>query len=219
MVPLIKRCTHKCLHLPSGRKLEDVTVIIKALGLIGDFEADRFHKLKELIGTWPNGDYRRYVFVDPLGMSAANFSSFSAGSGSYFGACGTKYLMQNPSEYRGLIDMGVQDMLPKMKATEEKPCHQYDAKYAMSVGMVVDGNLPRYTKKMAAEDCYFHRLMWAVVPLEKFFRECKQSWDDYQKDWTENQGFDLPYVPYPYTVEMVEEWRKDYGEKVGPVTA
>merc|ERR1719379_2477389 len=89
----------------------------------------------------------------------------------------------------------------------------------MSVGMVVDGNLPRYTKKMAAVDCYFHRLMWAVVPLEKFFRECKQSWDDYQKDWTENQGFDLPYVPYPYTVEMVEEWRKDYGEKVGPVTA
>merc|ERR1719203_2252421 len=42
----IKRLTRHTLHLVSGTKLEDVQCIIKSLGLIGDFEVDRLHKMK-----------------------------------------------------------------------------------------------------------------------------------------------------------------------------
>merc|ERR1719471_41251 len=46
VVDLLKRCTRHTLHLESGKKLNGVTNIIKALGLIGDYQCDRLHKIK-----------------------------------------------------------------------------------------------------------------------------------------------------------------------------
>lgn len=46
-------------------------------------------------------------------------------------------------------------------------------------------------------------------------KECRDSWDRYQEEWKQ-QGHEFEYVPYPYTMEMVDGWFKEYREKVGP---
>merc|ERR1719356_1922149 len=61
-------------------------------------------------------------------------------------------------------------------------------------------------------------MMHACYPLEKHLRECKASWDQYQQDWWK-LGFDKPYVPYPYTVEMVQGWFAEYAAQgIGPLS-
>jgi hypothetical protein len=213
---ITKRMTHHCLHMTSdGRKLEDVTVIIKALGLIADFEADRFHKIKEMKGPYIGDDNRRYIYADPLGMNAANFASFSTGPGSYLTSKSILYFMDWPSEFQNLIATGVLDMLPKMKATEEKPAHQYDAKYITTAGMMVEGATPRYAMSNADVMTYQAEMVLACAPLDKFMKDCRESWDQYQLDWWRH-GHDFDYVPYPYTDEMVEGFFQDYDKTVGP---
>jgi len=213
----LKRCTHHTMHLTSGKKLENVTVIVKALGLIADWGADRFHKIKEMLGTWPGGDHRRILFADPVGMHAANFSSFSTGVGSYVASIRDKHMVDFPQEYYKLQGMGVFDMLPRHKAIpeEDRPAHQYDAKYATSVAMVLDGSLPRVQAKMAGMDVYFHKMMWAVNPFDKYYAEVKASWDQYQMDWWK-QGFKHDYVPYPYKRDYVTAWFERYRAQTGP---
>uniref|UniRef100_A0A7S3WFY9 Uncharacterized protein n=1 Tax=Strombidinopsis acuminata TaxID=141414 RepID=A0A7S3WFY9_9SPIT len=109
-------------------------------------------------------------------------------------------------------------MLPKMKSEEEKPVHMTTAKYATSIGVLIEGSLPRLQAKMVGSDDYMHKCLWAVNPLDKYFKECKDSWDDYQKDWRDNQGYDLPWIEYPYTHEHVQGWFEEYGKTVGPTT-
>uniref|UniRef100_A0A7S2F002 Uncharacterized protein n=1 Tax=Alexandrium andersonii TaxID=327968 RepID=A0A7S2F002_9DINO len=217
VVDILKRCTYHTLHLQSGKKLENVKVIVKALGLIADWGADRFHKIKEMVGTWPGGDHRRILFADPVGMHAANFSSFSTGIGSYVSSLRDKHLMDFPQEYYKLQGMGVLDMLPRHKAIpeEDRPAHQYDAKYATSASMVLDGSLPRVMQKMAGMDVYFHKVMWVVNPFEKYYAECKASWDQYQMDWWK-QGFKHDYVPYPYKRDYITAWFERYRANTGP---
>lgn len=216
VVDTLKRCTYHTLHMTGGQKLENVKVLVKALGLIADWGADRFHKIKEMLGTWPGGDHRRILFADPVGMHAANFSSFSTGVGSYVSSLRDKHLVDFPQEYYRLQAMGVLDMLPRHKAIpeEDRPAHQYDAKYATSASMVLDGSLPRVQAKMAGMDVYFHKMMWAVNPFEKYYAECKASWDQYQMDWWK-MGFKHDYVPYPYKRDTVTAWFERYRNTVG----
>mmetsp|Transcript_47415 Transcript_47415/g.113754 ORF Transcript_47415/g.113754 Transcript_47415/m.113754 type:complete len:474 (+) Transcript_47415:1-1422(+) len=212
----LKRCTYHTLHLTGGQKLENVTVVVKALGLIADWGADRFHKIKEMVGTWPAGDHRRILFADPVGMHAANFSSFSTGVGSYVASLRDKHLVNFPQEFYRLQATGVLDMLPRNKAIleEDRPAHQYDAKYATSAAMVVDGSLPRVQMKMAGMDTYFHKMMWNINPFDKYYAECKASWDQYQMDWWK-MGFKHDYVPYPYKKDYVIGWFERYRNTVG----
>merc|ERR1719382_1676370 len=112
----IKRLTRHTCHLENGNKLEDVQCIVKSLGLVGDFEVDRLHKMKELIGNWCAGDFRRVIQIDPLGMNAANFTTFSTGIGSYGSIVQNKYLHDFPREMDKLMGMGIMQMLPRQKA-------------------------------------------------------------------------------------------------------
>mmetsp|Transcript_99689 Transcript_99689/g.282342 ORF Transcript_99689/g.282342 Transcript_99689/m.282342 type:complete len:726 (-) Transcript_99689:27-2204(-) len=217
VVDLVKRVTHHCLHTEGGRKLEDVTCVIKCLGLIGDFGADRLHKVREFVGPWPHGDFRRTISADPLGMHAANFTTFSAGIGGYGDSVKVKFLLDFPQEFQRLQNMGILDMLPRSKATDAKPCHQWDAQYAQTCGMIVEGNLPRLGQKMVGLDDYMSKMYHAVNPLKRFFAECQESWNQYQEDWWK-MGFEHEYVPYPYTEETVHEWFDDYAKTVGPIS-
>jgi len=214
---LLKRCTHHCLHLEGGRKLDGVTNIIKCLGLLADFACDKLHKAKEFIGPWANGDFRRIIFADPLGMNAANFSTFSTGIGSYVESIRAKYLIDYPQEHKKLVDSGVIEMFPRSKATESKPAHQYDSKYAQTYSMLMEGTLPGLIAKYAGMDDYMSLLYHAVNPTEKTFDECKASWDQYQHDWWK-MGFQHEYVPYPYTIETIYGWFDEYSRTVGPIS-
>mmetsp|Transcript_28678 Transcript_28678/g.89165 ORF Transcript_28678/g.89165 Transcript_28678/m.89165 type:complete len:398 (-) Transcript_28678:54-1247(-) len=214
---LLKRCTRHCLHLEGGRKLDGVTNIVKALGLIADFACDKLHKAKEFIGPWANGDFRRIIFADPLGMNAANFSTFSTGIGSYVESIRAKYLVDYPQEFKKVQDSGIMDMFPRSKATESKPAHQFDSKYAQTYSMLMEGSLPGLVAKYAGMDDYMSKLYWAVNPLDKVFEEVTASWDQYQHDWWK-MGFEHEYVPYPYTVDMVNSWFDEYARTVGPTS-
>jgi hypothetical protein len=210
--------TRHTLHTELGRKLPEVTVVIKALGLLADFFADKFHKAKEMVGAWVNGDVRRFVYADPLGMHAANFMTFSTGIGSYAGAKQQKYLWDFPGEWQRLVATGIIEMLPRTKQLEERPIHQYDAKFMGSVGMIVDANLPKYQAQMAELGDYMHEMMLAAHPLEQTYKECLASWNQYQRDWWK-MGFDHPYTPYPYTWEMIQGWHAEYQRTgVGPIS-
>jgi len=213
---LTKRLSRNTVHTVNGTKMEGVTILIKCLGLIADFACDRLHKIKEMIGIWPAGDYRRYIYCDPLGMNAANFTTFSAGIGCYSQSVGAKYLLNYPQEYQRIIDTGGLDMLPRSKASEEKPAHQYGSKYGMSCDMVTGSVLNQrlYGAKFAGMDQYMHRMMWAANPFDKYFAECKNGWDQYQEDWWK-QGVEFDYVPYPYTKEICRTWFQRFQDTVG----
>mmetsp|Transcript_158824 Transcript_158824/g.385778 ORF Transcript_158824/g.385778 Transcript_158824/m.385778 type:complete len:698 (-) Transcript_158824:118-2211(-) len=219
IVDRLKRCTHETLHLEGGTRLDNITNIIKALGLIGDWGADRMHKIKQMVGTWPNADYRRIILCDALGMHAANFSTFSAGIASYTTAMKDKFSLDYPSDIEYLLSSGVKEMLPTNKADLQldRPAHQYDSKHAMTSAMVVEGSCPKMSATCIGVDEYFHKVTWACHPLDKYFDECKASWDQYQEQW-QKDGFEHEYLPYPYTKDMVQDWFDEYRRRVGPTT-
>merc|ERR1712151_736114 len=104
-----------------------------------------------------------------------------------------------------------------MKATEEKPAHQVDARYMTQSGMIVEGSTPRMSSFMAGTDEYMTEVVTTCYPRDKFMKECRESWDQYQLDWW-RQGWDFNYVPYPYTDEMVQGFFDEYESKVGPTS-
>merc|ERR1719476_655560 len=99
VVDTLKRCTRHTLHLTGGTKLENVNIIMKALGLLGDFEVDRMHKMTYVHGCFCEGDWRRTVFLDATGMNAANFTTFSTGIGTTGFVRTTMYMFDYPREW------------------------------------------------------------------------------------------------------------------------
>jgi len=212
----VKRCTHHTLHLHSGRKLEDVQCIVKSLGLVGDFEVDRLHGMKELVGNWCSGDFRRVIQIDPLGMNAANFTTFSTGIGTYGSVMSNKYLHDFPQEYGRMAGAGLLQQLPRQKADEklERPAYVTDVKFQMAAGIIIDSMCPRLQEKGAAQGPYKHELYHRAHPLKKFLQVCKEDWDQYQAKWKE-EGFKHDYVEYPYTYDIVAEYFKDFSSATG----
>merc|ERR1712129_531369 len=98
-VAVLKRCSKHTLHLSTGDKLEGVTVILKALGLLGDFSFDKLHNMKEMVGSFCCGDWRRVVMIDATGMNAANFATSSTGVATTEHALLYKYLYDHPQEF------------------------------------------------------------------------------------------------------------------------
>jgi len=217
----IKRMTRHTLHMVSGRKLENVQCIVKSLGLVGDFEVDRLHKMKELVGNWCSGDFRRVIQIDPLGMNAANFTTFSTGIGTYGSVIANKYLHDFPKEYSRIAGQGLMLQLPRQKADEklDRPAYVTDVKFQMAAGIIIDSMCPKLSEKQAGSGPYKYELYHRVHPLKKFLEVCQEDWDQYQTAW-KAQGFDHEYVPYPYTYDMVagffEEFSRSTGVWTGP---
>jgi len=212
----VKRLTHHTVHLVSGRKLENVENMVKSLGLIGDWEFDRLQKMKEIVGIWCSGDWRRIVMVDPLGMNAANFTTFSTGIGTYGTVVQYKYLHDFPKEYQRMVGMGLLQQLPKQKGDEklDKPAYVTDVKFQMTAGIVVSSLSPALQARGVYDGPYKHELYHRCHPTRKFLEVCQEDWDKYQKQW-KAQGNTHEYVPYPYTYEMIEGYFKDFNQSVG----
>jgi len=212
----LKRLTRHTCHLVNGQKLEDVQCIVKSLGLIGDFEVDRLHKMKELIGNWCSGDFRRVIQIDPLGMNAANFTTFSTGIGTYGSVYTNKYLHDFPQEYGRMVGMGLLGQLPKQKADEklDRPAYVTDVKFQMAAGIIVGSMCPKLAEKDAAQGPYKYELYHRAHPTKKFLEVCKQDWDQYQATWKAD-GWQHEYVPYPYTYDMVADFFKNFNTATG----
>lgn len=214
---VVKRMSGKTLHLSLGSQLDGVGVVIKALGLLADFTADKLHKIKETIGLWPNGDGRRYVMADPLGMHAANFTTMSTGIGSYGMTKTIKYFIDFPTEWRKGCELGLIAASPRSVGDDNKPNLQVTAKHQTAASMLVESLVPHMAKvSCASVDDYMHRAVNDAHPLERTWEECLNGWKQYQEEWRA-QGFDHPWVPYPISREDVSRWYEEYEQNVGPL--
>jgi len=210
---LVKRLSRHTLHLEDGGKLSPVSNIIKALGLVGDFDVDRLHNMKEVVGMWCGGDYRRPFGIDPPGLNAANFSTFSAGIGIYSNLVTLKHVIDHPYEYKQLVRAEIPLLLPRHKRTEDMPAYLIDVKHAMASGILVEATLPRVQRKTEAIGEYKHMLTHKVCPLGTFLEVCEAEWDAYQERWRE-EGFEHEYIPYPYTRDRVQEFTDSFSHAV-----
>merc|ERR1712139_200691 len=111
----------------------------------------------------------------------------------------------------------VGDLLPTTVATENKPAFQFEVKHQMTVQMIMEGVLPLVQKANFGSEDYMHLCLHAAAPLDKVMSECLNAWDAYQEEW-KAQGYDHPYVPYPYSMDTMKAWFDEYEEKVGPLS-
>eukprot|EP00747_Dinoflagellata_sp_TGD_P212524 gnl/TRDRNA2_/TRDRNA2_85610_c0_seq1.p1 gnl/TRDRNA2_/TRDRNA2_85610_c0~~gnl/TRDRNA2_/TRDRNA2_85610_c0_seq1.p1 ORF type:complete len:718 (-),score=136.25 gnl/TRDRNA2_/TRDRNA2_85610_c0_seq1:44-2197(-) len=209
----IKRLSVHTIHLEkTGKKIENCTVLIKALGLLGSYEVDRLNKTKEMVGNWPDGDFRRPIGCDPLGLNASQFTTMSLGIGIYGKVHMTKYLFDFPYEYYRMVQEPGYAMLPTIKAGQnDRPAYISDVKHEMSIGMTLGGLCPRMVEADSQTGDYKHKSIHSSSPLKQYLKICMDEWDEYQERW-KKEGWtkDIPYMPYPYKAEDVEVWQRDH---------
>jgi len=212
----LKRCSRHTLHLTSGRKLENVQVILKSLGLLGDYEVDRLHKMKQMVGSYCDGDWRRVLMIDATGMNAANFTTFSTGIGTKGFVFTHKYLHDHPREFYKMEKEGYLKQLPTNPAREkeDKPAYVVDVKYSMSSGIIMESMCPQCGQDNQSDPVYKHRMYHAAHPVGLLLETAIKEWDEYQAIWKAN-GCTAPYVKYPYTKDMIEGYFKEYSELLG----
>mmetsp|Transcript_46684 Transcript_46684/g.108804 ORF Transcript_46684/g.108804 Transcript_46684/m.108804 type:complete len:1020 (+) Transcript_46684:97-3156(+) len=213
----VKRLTHHTLHLNSGRKLENVSGLIKSLGLLGDFGVDKLHQMTEMHGRFPMGDWRRFIAIDATGMNAANFTTFSLGIGVQGNVRLMCYVYDYPHEVRRAVEQGVMDLLPRNKErlTEDKPAYVTDVKFDQSAGMLFGSFFPEVGVMSQDVDIYKHAMYHTYHETDSFLQECIADWDKYQKHFKEVLGIERPYVKYPYTKEMIDGYFEEYSNLIG----
>jgi len=210
----LKRCTRHTLHLSSGRKLEEVQIILKALGLLGDWSVDKLHKMKEVVGNFCAGDFRRVFMIDATGMNAANFETFSTGIGTWMFSTQMKYLHDFPQEvYKAQSEHQLLEALPKHKAEPEleKPAYLTDVRHSMNAAIMLGMLIPKVTRLpgMEAVPGYWYRLYHAGQSWERTYSQCVEEWNAYQKKWRE-EGWEHAHTPYPYTRDIMEGYMQQY---------
>merc|ERR1719436_941098 len=161
--------------------------------------------MKQVVGTFCDGDWRRVFMIDATGMNAANFTTFSTGIGTTGFVRTHKYLHDYPKEYYRMQGQGFLEQLPtnKAKDKEDKPAYVVDVKFSMSAGIITESMCPKISELNAADGDYKYRMYHGAHGLDRFLHECIKSWDEYQAKWKE-EGFEFDYVPYPYNREIME---------------
>mmetsp|Transcript_62201 Transcript_62201/g.172206 ORF Transcript_62201/g.172206 Transcript_62201/m.172206 type:complete len:338 (+) Transcript_62201:3-1016(+) len=204
------------LHLNGGGKLEGVTSVVKSLGLLGDWAVDKLHHQTQMSGMWCDGDWRRVLAIDPTGMNAANFTTFSLGIGVHSNIKTFKYFHDFPEEYYKAEKAGLLQSLPVSKADEklDKPAYVTDVKYAMSAGIILSAFCPMVNRLTAFDGQYKYVLFHQVHKFDEYLEQCIADWNRYQEMF-KSQGCTHDYITYPYTKDMVKKYIDDYNKDLG----
>jgi hypothetical protein len=213
IVATVKRFSRHTLHLSNGDKIEDVTVCLKALGLLGDWEVDKLHNMKEMVGAFCGGDWRRVLMIDATGMNAANFTTFSTGIGTTDFVLTYKYLFDYPKEFYRAEQMGLMKSMPRHKEEPdfEKPAYLTDVKFAMTGSMIIESMVPAITQLKMSMSRYKYTMYHKSHTTDRALEVAIQEWDAYQATW-KSRGIEHEYVPYPYTKEMITTWFKEWSK-------
>jgi len=212
----VKRMSRSTLHLNGGGKLEGVTSVVKSLGLLGDWAVDKLHHQTQMSGMWCDGDWRRVLAIDPTGMNAANFTTFSLGIGVHSNIKTFKYFHDFPEEYYKAEKAGLLQSLPVSKADEklDKPAYVTDVKYAMSAGIILSAFCPMVNRLTAFDGQYKYVLFHQVHKFDEYLEQCIADWNRYQEMF-KSQGCTHDYITYPYTKDMVKKYIDDYNKDLG----
>ncbi|CAE8637758.1 unnamed protein product [Polarella glacialis] len=217
----LKRLTKHTLHLESGKKLENVTGIVKALGLIGDFRFDKLHKMTHRVGDMVNGDFRRVINIDATGMHATNFTTFALGIGVANFLRQWQYLHSNPHVYyRAVEEFGLLGMMPVHKGSKtqpDQPIYVTNIQYEMNASIIFGGFFPELGVFQEEDPAYKYSLVHTMHPIDKFLDECTADWDKYQKLF-KDQGSTQEYIKYPYNKDMLQGFFDEYSQRVTPIT-
>lgn len=205
-----KRVSNSTVHLVSGRKLENVSHILKLLGFNGEFDNDRLLKLKELYGWWVNKDYRRYIVAEPIYVDANNFGSTSFSPGAICWAEQQAHILKYPSDWATVMDS---NMLPKHEAEEEisRPAYVVEARHGALTGITL-GSLVRGISERGAVWGPLKRLRQREIhPPEKILECAKREWEEWRTTLKE-LGYEKT-AEYPYTIESLNQYCEDEVEE------
>mmetsp|Transcript_16784 Transcript_16784/g.36085 ORF Transcript_16784/g.36085 Transcript_16784/m.36085 type:complete len:1004 (-) Transcript_16784:292-3303(-) len=210
------RFSHRCVHLNNGKSISNVDFIIKSLGLLGDFGVEKLHGMDQLVGCFCGGDWRRPLLTDPLGMNAANFTTFSLGNGCHSTMKMVKFLHDFPDEFYKLQKAGLFASLPisKSRPDLDRPCYVVDVKFVMSTSIMINFFCPMIQQLTIMDDLYMNALFHKVHPFEKYQAEAIEDWNKYQKMFKE-QGCDHEYIEYPYTREVMQGFIDKFNHQLG----
>merc|ERR1712187_211123 len=193
----VKRVSRKQVDLKVGRKLK-VDAIIKATGTAPSFKPDKQLGIKECVGSWINGDPRRFISLGAKGVQAKNFGSFSVGPGFAPQVRMAAYFFDYPDDFR-IVD----DKLPRNKAGKW-PAYVTSASFGLPMGMALSQNLPELAAQMGEADAIKARKQWESHPLPEYLAEVTREWEAYIR-YFKKHGLtgDKPDPPYPYTEAMM----------------
>eukprot|EP00440_Ansanella_granifera_P054980 gb/GFBE01059601.1/.p1 GENE.gb/GFBE01059601.1/~~gb/GFBE01059601.1/.p1 ORF type:complete len:632 (+),score=149.44 gb/GFBE01059601.1/:1-1896(+) len=200
VVDEIKRLTNGCANTKKGKKIK-CQVILKAVGTVPDPQKDKMLGLKELVGSWVNGDPLRPVACNGMFVEARNFGSFSSGPGFVSMVRMFQWFIDYPSDFEI-----VRAALPRKKATADMPCYVPSATHMLPT-MTTMGLIPMLQAHMNVCDALKHIKQKATHPMKQYLAECKAEWEAYIKAFkAEGMVDDRPEPPYPYTESMVQGW-------------
>lgn len=205
VVDEIKRLSYHCAHcLRSGRKLEDVEVIVKAIGTLPDMKIEKLLNFKELVGVWVNGDPLMPISTNGMFVAAKNFGSFSSGPGFVGIIMAFCWFVDFPDDFKVC---GPQ--LPVQKKQTGKPGFIPSGPHSMTTFMILQGLLPGLAVEMGRVDRIKWQKQQETHPTKEFIGECTKEWEMYCKTFRDAgmlDACDKPDPPYPYTPEIMEDY-------------
>ena len=169
--------------------------------------------MKELVGSFCSGDFRRTLMIDATGMNAANFTTFSTGIGTTDFVITNKYLHDFPREWYRCLQMGIMAQLPRHQSEEkyDKPAYLTDVKFGMMSAIMIEGMVPNISMLKAQFGEYKYTMYHNAHNVDRILEVCTDEWDKYQATWRA-EGHDHAYVPYPYTRDVIDKFFRDYSE-------
>jgi len=203
----VKKLTYQTMHLKNGKKVP-CEVILKTVGVRGNYELDRCLGIKEMLGYFVNGDQLRPCVTNSLFVQASNFAGFSIGPG-LAGTCEeVTWFVDYPYDFEI-----VRPMLPKhnkeLNTIKGNALYVYSASHATTTSMAL-GQCPGLSTATQMGGALKSHKQMAIHPKEKFLHECACEWQMYIEMCRQNPNCrtDVEDPPYPYTPELIERYHK-----------
>jgi hypothetical protein len=193
----LARVSYHTIHMKNGRKLEDVEMIVKATGTAPSHKIAKQLGIKEVVGSWVNGDPKRPVNISSKGVQAKNFGSFSIGPGLAPFVHMLNWFIDYPDDFDK-----VKAGCPVQK-NGDWPAYVVGATFMLPLMITIASNLPELGVMMTVAGDIKARKHQDSHPLKEFLADSKAEWEMYIKYFREhNMVDDRPDPEYPYTEEI-----------------
>lgn len=180
----------------------DIDYVVKVLGFLSDFTADKLMQCEKMLGPFPEGDMRRWVFSDQSEIDANRFGSLGM---SYHAAGMVRqaiWILEHPIDQKRLEEAGVlvyNYAEPELGLT----AYHYHPRRGTANMIMVAKYCPTLDSFHVENDLFRVELYNEQANPELWLQACSKDWNKYC-DLFESLGDTVPRPPYPYTLEFVE---------------